>query len=95
LRENELLWPKRAFFLAVVSVLIATVALAFMVFVPEFKWFILGFSLLLFTWNAWRFWQVLPPVAIESARNIVVRIPGLRRFFFLILPQSGLQTKNE
>ena len=82
LNQNELMWPQRAFYLAVVSVIIATGSLTFMILTPEYKWLILGISLLLFVWNLWRYWQVLPTVAIESAKNIMIKIPGMRRLFF-------------
>ncbi len=79
LGENNLFWPTRPFYLAVRSVLLAAVSLSALVWLPQFKWAILGVSLLLFMWNLWKYWQVLPPVAIESAKNIAIRIPGLRR----------------
>jgi O-antigen/teichoic acid export membrane protein len=83
--KNELLWPERAFFLATVSVLIATVSLVLMIVIPEYKWLILAISLLVSMWNLWRYWQVLPTVAVESAKNIIVRIPGVRKFFFCLI----------
>lgn len=83
LKENDLLWPKRPFHLAMTSVLIACVALAAMIWLPEFKWLTLIISLVFFAWNLFRYWQVLPPVAINSAKNIISKIPGIRRLFFL------------
>ncbi len=83
LNQNALMWPKRPFYLAVISVLIAAGSLTVMIWRPEFKWLTLGIALFLFIWNLWRYWQVLPVVAIESAKNIIVKIPGIRRLFFL------------
>lgn len=94
LSDNDLVWPRRAFHLAVASVIIATVSLMLMILMPELKWFILGISLLLFIWNLWRYWQVLPLVAVESAKNIIVKIPGMKRLFF-ISDCHGLPSKNE
>lgn len=82
LEKNELFWPQRAFALATFSVLGAALALAGMILKPEYKWLILGISLIFFSWNLWRYWQVLPSVAIASAKNIIEKIPGMRRFFF-------------
>jgi O-antigen/teichoic acid export membrane protein len=86
LSQNELFWPKRAFRLAVVSVMIAACSLACMIWMPEYKWLVLGISMLLFMLNLWRYWQVLPRVAIESAKNIMIKIPGMKRFFFNSIP---------
>jgi O-antigen/teichoic acid export membrane protein len=83
LNQNGLRWPKRPFYLSIVAVAIAACSLAGMILMPDYKWVILGISLVLFIWNLWRYWQVLPPVAIESARNIIGRIPGIRRLFFV------------
>ena len=83
LEENELHWPQQAFTLASVSVLIAAFSLAGIILKPEYKWLILGVSLMFFSWNLWRYWRVLPSVAIESARNIIVKISGVRRFFLV------------
>jgi hypothetical protein len=83
LNQNSLIWPKRPFYLAVISVLVAAGSLTVMIWRPEFKWLTLAIALVLFIWNLWRYWQVLPVVAVESAKNIIVKIPGIRRLFFL------------
>jgi hypothetical protein len=83
LEENGLRWPQQAFSVATVSVLIAAFSLTGMILKPEYKWLILGVSLIFFSWNLWRYWLVLPSVAIASAKNIIVKIPGMRRFFFV------------
>lgn len=84
LDQNDLIWPRRAFNLAVFSVGIATVSMIAIILIPEYKWIVLGIAVLLFMWNLWRYWQVLPAVALESARSILLKIPGLRRLFFLV-----------
>jgi O-antigen/teichoic acid export membrane protein len=86
LNQNNLLWPKRPFLLAVISVLIATGSLASMIWIPHLKWLILAISMILFIWNLWRYWHVLPTVAIERAKNVAIKIPGVKRLFFLFNP---------
>jgi O-antigen/teichoic acid export membrane protein len=84
LRQNQLAWPSRPFILAVTSVVMAALTLMLIIWFAEFKWFILAMSMLLFAWNIWRYWQVLPSVALESAKNIVRKIPGIRRLVFFV-----------
>ena len=83
LRGNQLAWPNKAFAVSIVSVLIAAVSLGFIIFFPQMKWLIFAISMILFVWNFWRSWQGLPTVAIDSAKNLMIRIPGLRRFIVL------------
>lgn len=75
LRQNQLIWPERSFILAITSVLIAAGSLACMIWIPQLKWTILVISMLLFIWNLWRYWQVLPSVATENAKNIINKLP--------------------
>ena len=84
LRQNQLAWPSRPFILAITSVAIAALTLMFITWFNEFKWLILAISMLLFAWNIWRYWQVLPSVALESAKNIVRKIPGFRKLVFFV-----------
>jgi len=84
LRQNQLAWPSRPFILASTSVAIAALTLIFITWFTELKWLILAISMLLFAWNTWRYWQVLPSVALESAKNIVRKIPGFRRLVFFV-----------
>ncbi len=84
LRQNQLAWPSRPFILAITSVVIAALSLTCIVWFSEFKWLIVGISMLLFAWNSWRYWQVLPSVALESAKNIIRKIPGFRRLVFFV-----------
>jgi O-antigen/teichoic acid export membrane protein len=83
LKQNQLEWPGRPFNLAVISVGISAITLLLIIWLPEFKWLTLVMSLLLFAWNFWRYWQVLPAVALESAKNIIRKVPGFRRLVFL------------
>jgi len=84
LRQNQLAWPSRPFILAITSVVIAALSLTCIVWFSEFKWLIVGISMLLFAWNSWRYWQVLPSVALVSAKNIIRKIPGFRRLVFFV-----------
>ena len=76
LRENELLWPRHAFYVAVLSVGMAAVALAALIIFPEYTWPILIISMVLFGWNLLRFWRQLPDIVNQSALRILRRIPG-------------------
>ncbi len=84
LSNNQLTWPKKAFAVSIVSVLIAAVSLALIILFPQIKWLIFAISMVLFIWNFWRSWQGLPTVAIDSAKNIMIRIPGIRRLISFI-----------
>jgi O-antigen/teichoic acid export membrane protein len=79
LNNNDLLWPRRSFYIAVLSVIIAAGSMGAMLWLPDFKWYILLISMALFVWNFWRYWRELPEVATQSAKNIASRIPGVRR----------------
>ncbi|MEO5977192.1 MAG: polysaccharide biosynthesis C-terminal domain-containing protein [Chryseolinea sp.] len=77
LNENNLLWPRKAFLLALISVLMSTVSLAGLVWFPQWKWLILGVSLIFFLWNLIRYLKCLPSVALENAYRISSKIPGI------------------
>jgi len=79
MNNNHLLWPRRSFYIAVLSVIIAAVSISAMVWLPDFKWPIVTISMALFAWNFLRYWRELPEVATQSAKNVVSRIPGVRR----------------
>jgi len=81
LNNNSLLWPKRAFGIAVFSVCIAAVSMAGLVMFPQVKWLILTIAILLFAWNLRRYWHVLPDLATSRAREFIVKLPGIRLFF--------------
>jgi O-antigen/teichoic acid export membrane protein len=76
LRENDLLWPRHAFHLAVFSVCVSAVALGALVWFPEYTWAILIVSMALFAWNLLRFWKQLPDIVNQSALRILRRVPG-------------------
>lgn len=84
LRNNSLFWPKRAFGIALTSVCIAGVSMACLIGFPQIKWLILTIAMSLFTWNLWRYWHILPPLATEHARKLINRLPGIKQFFHKI-----------
>ncbi len=84
LMENNLRWPKRPFYLALLSIVIAAGGLICIILFPHFKWVILSVTLVLCCINLWKYWQVLPMIAIQSARNIMNKIPGIKRLVFLL-----------
>ncbi|WP_276373437.1 polysaccharide biosynthesis C-terminal domain-containing protein [Chryseolinea sp. H1M3-3] len=84
LRENNLRWPKRPFYIALLSVVIAAAGLVCIILLPHLKWVTLSITLVLCFINLWKYWQVLPTVAIQSAKNIVNRVPGIKRLVFLL-----------
>jgi O-antigen/teichoic acid export membrane protein len=83
LREHQLQWPKQPFYLACFSVVIAAFALGGIILFPSMQWLVLTIAMVLFGINFWRYWQVLPIVAVQSARHIVGKIPGVKRLVFL------------
>lgn len=83
LKEHQLQWPKQHFYLSVLSVAIAAFALGGIILFPSIKWLVLALALVLFGINFWRYWQVLPIVAVQSAKHIVGKIPGIKRLVFL------------
>jgi O-antigen/teichoic acid export membrane protein len=78
LRQNDLQWPSRAFHIAMTALFIAAVSLGGLIIAPEFKWVIIVISMFFFAWNSLRYWKILPQIAKENARNIAMRIPGVR-----------------
>jgi O-antigen/teichoic acid export membrane protein len=79
LKEHRLRWPARSFHHAVFSVVIAAAALTALLFMPQFKWTIVTVSMVIFGWNFWLYWQLLPSVATSSAKQILNKVPGVRR----------------
>lgn len=80
LHENGLKWPRRAFHIAVMSVIIAALTLAGMIMVPLLKWVLPPLSMLFFAWNAYRYWKILPSVAKQSAKGILMKLPVVGSF---------------
>jgi len=81
LKQNTLSWPRSLFYTAAASVGIACVSMFSMIFVPSMKWILLVVSLLLLLWNLWRFWGKLPLVVTQRAKNIISRLPILKKLF--------------
>lgn len=79
LEQNGLQWPKRPFLIAVFSVIIAALSMSLMIVLPEFKWFVLIFSLLIFSINIWKYWQVLPAIATEHAIRLLNNLLGMKK----------------
>lgn len=79
LRQNDLQWPSRPFHIALTALLIAAVSLGSLILAPQAKWIIIPISMLFFAWNSIRYWKLLPQIAKQNARNIAMRIPGVRR----------------
>jgi O-antigen/teichoic acid export membrane protein len=83
LGENELVWPRVSFSIAVASVVIAAASMAAMILLPELKWLVLAISLGLLGLNLWRYWQVLPLLATQRAKHIISNLPLVKRIFFV------------
>jgi O-antigen/teichoic acid export membrane protein len=75
LRENGLSWPSRSFHIAIAALVIATISLGALIMFPDFKWITLFVSMLFFLGNVIRYWKILPQVAKQSARGIIMKIP--------------------
>ncbi|MEJ7643051.1 MAG: polysaccharide biosynthesis C-terminal domain-containing protein [Chryseolinea sp.] len=80
LHQNDMLWPAHCFKLALASVLIASSALEFLLWMPDFKWLILGISMALFALNVWRYWAALPAIATSGFHRLLSTVPVLKRF---------------
>lgn len=78
LNENELQWPNQPFGIAATSIWIAAVAMGAMTQFPRVKWMIILVSVVLFAWNFWRYWKILPSFAAERIRKILMSLPGVR-----------------
>ncbi len=78
LRQNDLQWPSRAFHIAIAALVIAAVSLGGLIIAPQLKWILLPVSMLLFAWNVLRYWKILPQIAKQNAKNILMRIPVIR-----------------
>jgi len=80
--RSGLKWPSRAFQIAMQSLAICSASLLGMVIFPSYKWPVFACSILAFIWNGWKYWQVLPEVAITSARNVISKVPAIENLFF-------------
>jgi O-antigen/teichoic acid export membrane protein len=75
LKQHGLQWPSRAFHIAITALVIAAVSLVGLIIAPQFRWILLPVSMLFFAWNVLRYWKILPLIAKQNAKNIVMRIP--------------------
>lgn len=74
-------WPRSSFLKVSASVWISAAAMDSLILLPQAKWFILTGSLLLLYWNVWRYWQVLPEIATERAKKMIVTVPIVKKLF--------------
>jgi O-antigen/teichoic acid export membrane protein len=79
LNNHSLMWPSKIFRISTTSVYIAAVTLGIIIAFPELRWLTAFISMVLFVWNVWRFWKVLPLLASQRARQIIVNLPGIRK----------------
>ncbi|MFD1145332.1 lipopolysaccharide biosynthesis protein [Larkinella insperata] len=79
LQENSMEWPKYPAGIATMSVWIAAVGMGGMILFPNAKIAVLAVSLLALIWNAWRYWNALPPLATERVRKMLGNVPGVRK----------------
>jgi O-antigen/teichoic acid export membrane protein len=81
LAKNSLVWPTKSFLIAITSVVIAAVSMGSLILIPEAKWIIFAVTLLLFAWNFWRYWLVLPSVVTHKILHFAGRLPGMKKVF--------------
>lgn len=79
--NNGLIWPEKAFMIAVISVLISSAAISLIVISPENKWLTMLVSLSLLIWNFTRYWELLPESITKKASGMLSVLPGNRIFF--------------
>lgn len=79
LNAHGLQWPRKIFRISMTAVYMAGIALTIILIFPTLKWITGAVSMLLFVWNLWRFWKVLPSFASQRAREIFVKLPGINR----------------
>jgi O-antigen/teichoic acid export membrane protein len=79
LRVHTIPWPRKTFAIALASVAVTIISLGCLIWLPQHKWMIVSIAMLLFLWNLWRFWKVLPRVASERARQIIINLPVIKK----------------
>ena len=79
--KNSLIWPTKSFVIAITSVVIAAVSMACMIMFPQAKWIVFAVTQLLFAWNFWRYWLVLPTVVTHRVLHFAGRLPGMKKVF--------------
>jgi O-antigen/teichoic acid export membrane protein len=81
LNENGLVWPRKPFLIATISIWIVAAAMGGIILLPKSILIILIISLILLFLNAWRYWKILPQVATQNVKNIISGLPVLKRIF--------------
>lgn len=81
LHRQGLSWPGNHYAIAMVSVLVAALAMTGLVWFPEIRWAILPTALGFFLLNLWKYWQVLPVIATQRTKKMVGAIPGIKKLF--------------
>jgi O-antigen/teichoic acid export membrane protein len=85
LKQNGLKWPSRAFHIAMAALVIAAVSLGGLIIAPQFRWILLPVSMFFFAWNVLRYWKILPLIAKQNAKIIIMRIPVVSTILAQIL----------
>lgn len=80
--QQSLIWPQKSYSISITSLCIASFAIMSMILLPHKQWLIVIVSLILLIWNTFRYWAVLPAMAIEKAKSVIATVPG----FKLLLP---------
>jgi O-antigen/teichoic acid export membrane protein len=75
LKQNDLQWPSRAFHIAMAALVITAVSLAGLIMAPGLRWIFLPVSMFLFALNVLRYWKILPQIAKQNAKNILMKVP--------------------
>lgn len=81
LQKNGLKWAEQPFYIALTSVCMAGVAMGLIVILPQYKWLVFLLSTFLLCCNCWRYWQILPLLSGERARQLFFSLPLLRFLF--------------
>jgi O-antigen/teichoic acid export membrane protein len=92
LKQHGLQWPSRAFHIAITALVIAAVSLVGLIIAPQFRWILLPVSMFFFAWNVLRYWKILPMIAKQNAKNIVMRIPVVGMTLTQILSKLNRKT---
>lgn len=92
LKQNDLRWPSRSFHIAIAALVIAAVSLGSLIIAPQYKWILLPVSMMFFAWNVLRYWKILPAIAKQNAKNIIMKIPVVGTILIHILGKLNQKT---
>ena len=81
LQHKGLIWPEKPFYRSAISVCIAIAAMGLIILLPDYKWPLLVITMLMLTWNCWRYWQLLPLLSTERAKHMISSLPLFRLLF--------------